>query len=296
MLNFLPKRLVGVIALVLLALNVLFWTSILFVFSFLKLILRRGFDRVLPWLAANWITCNGWWMKLTQKTTWNVDGLDGLNAQGWYLVVSNHQSWADIFVLQKLLNRRIPLMKFFLKRELIWVPFMGLAWWALDFPFLRRHSAEYLKKHPEQRGKDFKTTREACAKFSRVPTSVMNFLEGTRFSKAKHLAQGGPYRHLLKPKAGGIALAMGVLGEKFHSLLNVTIAYPDGAPTFWGFMCGRVRRVMVRVSSVEIPEHLLGGDYEGDKTFQSNFQKWVQELWQEKDAQLDGLLREAESA
>ncbi len=295
MLKYLPERLLGVIALTLLALNVLFWTPILFVFSFLKLILRRGFDDAMQWLAANWIAWNSRWMKLTQKTTWDVQGLEGLDPQGWYLVISNHQSWADIFVLQNILNRRIPFMKFFLKHELIWVPFMGLAWWALGFPFLHRHSAEYLKKHPEQRGKDFETTRKACEQFSRVPTCVMNFLEGTRFTKEKHLAQHSPYRHLLKPKAGGIALALSALGDKFDSLLNITIVYPDGIPTFWGFLCGRVKRVIVRISSIKIPQHFLRGDYEGDREFQIAFQQWVQDLWQEKDEQMIQLLREAEA-
>jgi 1-acyl-sn-glycerol-3-phosphate acyltransferase len=300
MLNFLPKGFVGLIAMSFLVLNVLFWVSILFVFSFLKFLLpfapvRRVFDIILLWIAQNWIACNVLWMKLTQKTIWNVEGLDPLKYEGWYLVVSNHQSWADIFVLQKLMNRRIPFMKFFLKRELIWVPFMGLAWWALDFPFLRRHNIEYLKKHPEQKGKDFETTRQACMKFTKMPTSVMNFLEGTRFTPAKHARQNSPYRYLLKPKAGGIALALGVLGDQFNSILNVTIVYPDGIPTFWGFLCGKVRRVVVRISPLQIPQEFLHGDYEGDKNFQVAFQQWVQDLWKDKDAQIDALLKEAQA-
>ncbi len=253
------------------------------------------FDKILLWIAEHWIAGNVFWMKLTQKTIWDVQGLDNLNYRGWYLVVSNHQSWADIFVLQKLLNRRIPLMKFFLKRELIWVPLMGLAWWALDFPFLRRHSVEYLKKHPEQKGKDFETTRKACEKFTRIPTSVMNFLEGTRFTAAKQDKQDQPYQYLLKPKAGGIALALSVLGDKFHSLLNITIVYPDGIPTFWGFLCGKVRRVIVRINSLDIPPQFLHGDYEGDKEFQAAFQQWVQDLWKEKDAQIAGLLQKTKA-
>ena len=300
MLNFLPGRLVGCLAMLLLAANVLLWVFILFAFSFLKFILSirpltKQFDKILLWIAENWISGNVLWMKLTQKTVWDVQGLKGLNYRGWYLVVSNHQSWADIFVLQKLLNRRIPLMKFFLKRELIWVPLMGLAWWALDFPFLRRHRADYLKKHPEQKGKDFETTRKACEKFSRIPTSVMNFLEGTRFTAQKHERQERPYRYLLKPKAGGIALALNVLGEKFHSLLNITIVYPDGIPTFWEFLCGKVRRVVVRISSTEIPGAFLHMDYESDKNFQTLFQQWVQDLWKEKDSQIAALLQEAKA-
>ncbi len=300
MLNFLPGWLVGCVAMSLLAFNVLLWVFILLVFSFLKFILpirtlTKHFDKILLWIAENWISGNVLWMKLTQKTVWDVRGLKDLNYRGWYLVVSNHQSWADIFVLQKLLNRRIPLMKFFLKRELIWVPLMGLAWWALDFPFLRRHRADYLKKHPEQKGKDFETTKKACEKFSRIPTSVMNFLEGTRFTAKKHARQEGPYRYLLKPKAGGIALALNVLGDKFHSLLNITIVYPDGIPTFWEFLCGKVHRVVVRISSTEIPKAFLHMDYESDKEFQELFQQWVQDLWKEKDSQIAALLLEAKA-
>jgi 1-acyl-sn-glycerol-3-phosphate acyltransferase len=296
MLNFLPSVLVGIVASLLLVLNVLFWPPLLFVFSLLKFMLplpplRRWFDAILLWFAENWISCNSGWMKLTQKTNWDVQGLDGLKYHGWYLVSSNHQSWVDIFVMQHLFNRRIPLMKFFIKSQLIWVPVMGLAWWALDFPFLRRHSAEYLKKHPDQKGKDLATTRLACGKFAHRPTSVMNFLEGTRFTRAKHARQQSPYRYLLRPKAGGIALALNALGDKFHCLLNLTIVYPDGIPNFREFLCGKVHKVIVRIGKVEVPQQFLHGDYEGDQTFRDAFQQWVQKLWQEKDLQIQALLK-----
>ncbi len=298
MLNFLPSLARGIIASLLFGLNVLFWPFIVLAFSILKFLLpfkpvRRFFDRILLWLSENWISCNSGWMNLTQKTKWDVQGLEDLNYKGWYLVVSNHQSWVDIFVLQHLLNRRIPLMKFFLKRELIWVPVMGLAWWALEFPFLRRHSAEYLKKHPQQKRKDFETTRLSCEKFANMPTSVMNFLEGTRFTKSKHARQESPYQYLLRPKAGGTALALSVLGDKFNSLLNITIVYPDGIPTFWEFLCGKLQRVIVRFQNIEIPQHLLRGDYEGDNNFRVAFQLWVQQLWHEKDLQIQLLRKES---
>jgi 1-acyl-sn-glycerol-3-phosphate acyltransferase len=146
MLNFLPPLLVGIIATLFFCLNVLFWPMLVFVFSLLKFLLpvpplRRLFDKILLWFAENWVSCNSLWMRLTQKNQWDVQGLNDLNYDGWYLVSSNHQSWVDIFVLQHLLGRRIPLMKFFMKSQLIWVPIMCLAWWALDFPFLHRHSA-----------------------------------------------------------------------------------------------------------------------------------------------------------
>jgi 1-acyl-sn-glycerol-3-phosphate acyltransferase len=209
------------------------------------------------------------------------------------MVNSNHQSWVDILVLQHLLNRRIPLLKFFLKQQLIWVPVMGLAWWALEFPFMRRHTEDYLKKHPEMRGKDQETTRKACAKYALIPTSVMNFLEGTRFTRAKHAKQLSPYHHLLKPKAGGMALALNAMGDKFQAILDVTIVYPDGAPTFTDFLLGKVHRIVVRVRGLPIPKHLMAGDYAQDPAFREAFAQWVQQLWREKDAQISALLEGA---
>jgi 1-acyl-sn-glycerol-3-phosphate acyltransferase len=191
MLNFLPAPLLGAIAFLLLTLNVFFWVPVLLVFAVVRLILpfkavRLVIDPLLVRIAEAWIAGNSGWMALTQRTEWDVEGIAGLDPQGWYLVNSNHQSWVDIFVLQHLFNRRIPLLKFFIKDQLKWVPVMGLAWWALDFPFMRRHSEDYLKLHPEMRGKDQAATRKACEKFALIPTSVMNFLEGTRFTPAKH--------------------------------------------------------------------------------------------------------------
>lgn len=296
MLYFLPAPLRGVIASVLMLVNILFWVPVLLVFAALKLVLpfkwvRLRIDPIVLLIAEAWIWGNSTWMGLTQRTEWDVQGIEGLNRTGWYMVSCNHQSWVDILVLQHLLNRRIPLLKFFLKQQLIWVPIMGLAWWALEFPFMRRHSEEYLKKHPEMRGKDQETTRQACAKYALIPTSVMNFLEGTRFTQAKHTKQQSPYQHLLKPKAGGMALALNAMGEKFQAILDVTIVYPDGVPLFTDFLMGKMRRVVVRVRTLPIPPDLKTGDYALDPVFRQAFSQWVQQLWREKDTQITQLLK-----
>ncbi len=293
--SFLPAPLIGVIAFLLLLLNSLFWVPILLLVAVIKLLLpftavRRHLDPLLVRIAEAWIACNSGWMALTQKTAWDVQGIEGLDPRGWYLVNCNHQSWADILVLQHLLTGHIPLLKFFLKQQLVWVPVMGLAWWALDFPFMRRHSEAVLKAHPELRGKDQEATRRACEKFSLIPTSVMNFCEGTRFTVAKHQLQQSPYRHLLKPKAGGIALALNVMGDQFRAILDVTIVYPGGAPDFWDFLCGRMRRVQVRVHTLSVPRHLAIGDYASDPAVRDAFQQWMQQVWQDKDAQIERLL------
>ncbi len=295
MLKLLPSPLVGLIASTLLLLNILFWVPLLLLLALVKLLIplksmRLLIDPLLLRIAEAWIAGNSGWMGLTQGTHWDVQGIDRLKYENWYLVNCNHQSWVDILVLQHLFNRRIPLLKFFLKQQLIWVPIMGLAWWALEFPFMRRHSEEYLKQHPEMRGKDQETTRKACEKFALIPTSVMNFLEGTRFTPAKHQRQKSPYRHLLKPKAGGLALALNAMGDKFQAILDVTIVYPDGAPRLTQFLTGKVRRIIVRVRPLPIPQQLAQGDYAGDPAVREAYQKWVQQLWLEKDAQIAALI------
>ena len=244
--------------------------------------LRRGTDRLLNALAEGWIAVNGWWMALVQRIHWDVKGLEGLRRKGWYLVSSNHQSWVDIFVLQKVFHRRVPFLKFFLKRQLLYVPVIGLAWWALDFPFMKRRTGS--------RAQDLATARRACEKFRQIPTSVMNFLEGTRFSRAKHQSQHSPYRHLLKPKVGGLATALSAMGERFDALLDVTIVYPDGVPTFWDLLSGRMKQVVVRVCERKIPTDLLGGDYEGDPAFRQRMQAFVQAMWTEKDARIEEIV------
>ena len=238
--------------------------------------LRRGLDRAMNGLAEGWIAVNGWWMALVERARWDVSGHENLRRNAWYLVSSNHQSWVDILVLQKVFHRRTPFLKFFLKRQLLFVPIIGLAWWALDFPFMQRRTGS--------RSRDLAAARKACERFRQIPTSVMNFMEGTRFSRTKRDAQRSPYRHLLKPKVGGLATALGAMGERFDALLDVTIVYPQGVPSFWDLLSGKLRQVVVRVREREIPRDLLDGDYEGDPAFRARMQAFVHTMWVEKDA------------
>lgn len=295
MFSFLPPTLRGVLALTLLLLNTLFWCMLLFALALVKLVLplrpvRQRIDPALNRIAGWWIACNTAWMRQTQVTRWDVAGANELEYRNWYLVNCNHQSWVDIFVLQRVLNRRVPLLKFFLKYPLIYVPVIGLAWWALDFPFLRRNTKEDLRRHPERRLADQDATRRACEKFSLVPTSVISFAEGTRYTPAKHLQQNSPYRHLLKPRAGALALTLNAMGGQFHALLDATIVYPAGVPTFWQFLCGRTPRIIVRVRELPIPADFGAADYARDRSFRREFQQWLGAMWEFKDAQISALL------
>jgi 1-acyl-sn-glycerol-3-phosphate acyltransferase len=292
-LRWLPAPLRGALTGVLLALNTVLVFSAMIPLALVKLLrpgiaLRSACDRGLNALASRWVANNNAWIAAVHPgAVWDVQGVDGLHPRGWYLVSSNHQSWVDILVLQRVFHGHIPFLKFFLKAELIWVPVIGLAWWALDFPFMKRG------KGHGARHSDLQTTRDACEKFKRIPTTVMNFVEGTRFTAAKHAATASPYRHLLKPKVGGLGIALATMGEQFEALLDVTIVYPHGIPTFWQLLCGRLDAVTVRVQQRPIPPEVLGSDPMGDKAYRQRIGAWVDGQWAEKDALIDHLLGDA---
>lgn len=300
MLGFLPAPLRGVIAITLLILNTLCLALFLYIPALLKMIIpHHGFrvacTRFIIWVAETWVAGNKGWMRLTQRTRWQVTGAEQLKREGWNLVLANHQSWVDILAMQWVFNRRAPFLKFFLKKELIWVPVMGVAWWGLDFPFMKRHSRQYLLKHPEKRGEDLETTRKACEKFRYTPVSVMNFAEGTRFTPAKHKAQKSPYQHLLPPKAGAVGFVLDAMGESIETLVDVTIAYPGGAPTFWEFVCGKVPEIRLDVDVRPIPAELKGKDYAKDSEYRRQIKVWLRDIWQRKDEKLARMLAQPPS-
>jgi 1-acyl-sn-glycerol-3-phosphate acyltransferase len=289
MLDFLPHPLRGVLASLVLAISTPVLTLLMMPLALLKWMMRSGAvrvaaDRAVIALATAWVGVNNGWITAVSPARWDVQGTDGLKLDGWYLVSANHQSWVDIVVLQRVLHRRAPFLKFFLKQELIWVPIIGLAWWALDFPFMKRGKGRGARQN------DLRTTREACEKFKRTPTSVINFVEGTRFTPAKHAKQESPYRHLLTPKIGGLGIALATMGEQFEAMLDVTIVYPHGTPTFWDLLCGRVDAVIVRVQQRAIPADLLGSDPITDKAYRKRLSAWTDQQWREKDQLIDDLL------
>jgi 1-acyl-sn-glycerol-3-phosphate acyltransferase len=288
MLSILPLFIRLPLVVLLAILNMLLHATVLLILAAIKALIpiarfRIWISRALVVIAEQWIAVNGMLFALFTRTRWIVDGLEGLHRGGWYLVLSNHQSWIDIPVLQKTFNRRIPFLKFFLKQQLMWVPVLGLAWWALDFPFMRRYSKEQLQQHPEWRGKDKEATRKACERFRHLPVSVMNFVEGTRFTPAKHAKQESPYTNLLRPRAGGVAFVLETMGDMLQSIIDVTIVYPNGQPTLIDMLANRVSEIRVQVRQLPIPEEFISGDYENDAEFRVRFQAWMSRLWAEKD-------------
>lgn len=289
---------VGCIAFILYCLNTLIWALPIFCLSVFKLVpikaSRKFITILLDFCAASWVSVNTVIQTLLCPMKINVVGDAQLSAKDWYLVIANHQSWVDIVVLQRYFNGKVPFLKFFLKEQLRYVPILGLAWWALDFPFMKRYTKSQLAKKPHLKGKDLETTRKACEKFKYKPVSVMNFIEGTRYTEAKHQRQSSPFDGLLKPKSGGIGFVLTVMGEQLHKVIDVTIYYPQKIPTFWHFLSGRIREVKLHVNVHDITQDLIG-DYGNDKEYKKRLHSWVNDVWTQKQATLKELQLQTES-
>jgi 1-acyl-sn-glycerol-3-phosphate acyltransferase len=252
--------------------------------------LRTLCSYLLDHCATAWISVNTVIERLFHPVEIIIEGSTDLSTKEWYMVIANHQSWVDIPVLQRVFNHKIPFLKFFLKQELIYVPVLGLAWWALDFPFMRRYSSAQLRKNPKLKGKDIEITRKACAKFKSKPVSIMNFVEGTRFRPEKHSKQNSEFKHLLKPKAGGMAFALSAMDGQIHKLVDVSIYYPGSTPSYWDYISGKVKQVKVDIKVSEIAP-ALRGDYMNDRAFKIGFQNELNKIWQQKDLTLEKLAK-----
>jgi 1-acyl-sn-glycerol-3-phosphate acyltransferase len=285
----------AVVTLLMVVLNTILWGIPVYALALLKLIFRRpGAQRHLTGAVTR--TVNGWIrgnlliQRYMLRIRWDVRGTAELRPDEWYFVNCNHQSWADLPILLEVFTGRIPFFKIFAKRQLIWLPIIGQGLWALDYPFMRRYSRSYLARHPEKAGQDREATRRACRKYRHAPVSILNFVEGTRFTAAKHRRQESPYRHLLRPKAGGLAYALDAMDGRIRLLLDTTIVYPDGQTRFWDYLGGNIRRVIVRVRPVAIPPDLLAGDYQNDPVYREAFQRWLRRLWRAKDELIASLM------
>lgn len=240
----------------------------------------------MDWIIESWVGANRQMFRALHLTRIEIDWIDceSLSRDDWYMVISNHQSWTDIVVLQVALHRHIPPIKFFTKAQLIWIPLLGIAMWLLGFPYVRRLSKAQIEASPELLELDRKATLQSCEGFRAKPTTVLNFLEGTRFTPSKHGAQQARYRTLLNPKTGGFTYVVAALERELHQVLDVTIEYPHGIPTFWDFMTGNCPQVRLRVERLEIPAEIR--DAESLEEKRPRLQAWIDSLWQAKDARL----------
>ncbi|MFZ9034558.1 MAG: acyltransferase [Francisellaceae bacterium] len=282
--------LIGIVLFLLLVINTVLFAIPVIVVALLKLIpgkkWRQLMSSTLESVARAWMAINNVASKALLPLTIKISGDMRLDRHHSYLLLCNHQSWMDIVILQRFLLGRIPFMRFFMKSQLLYVPVIGLACWALDFPIMRRHSKAHLQKHPHKRIDDIMKTKKSCARLKGRKVTIVNFSEGTRFSEEKRLKQGSPYRYLLKPRAGGIATALFSLSGQLDYILDITIHYRCDRRRFWDFLSGRMREVSLHMELVPVTEELIG-DYHGDEAFKQRFQSWLNDRWQQKEERLE---------
>lgn len=294
MLAFLPAPLIAVFVVIFYALlTFLLPIPILFIGIFYYLIPNKRWrvitDRGMQAIGKGWGDISNGILWLFTNIEWKIKGVEQLEPEKSYLIIANHQSWADIIIIQKVFNRKIPLSRYFIKQQLAHVPIIGWCCKLLHFPTMQRYSKEFLAKRPALKGKDIETTRRSCEKFREIPVTLINFAEGTRFTAAKQQKFQSPYQFLLPPRAGGISFVLSTLGEYLGAILKVTIIYDKHSPSLWDFFTGQVKRVTVDVKKIPITKELLG-DYQNDAVFRQQFQQWINQVWQDKDELLKDYL------
>ena len=278
----------GAIVLLVVSVSTIVITTVLFTLSIFKLIAPQGRARntMTRWLSSLgelWVAINKGMLWFYRGMEWDIQLPDGLDHNSRYLVFCNHQSWVDILVLQHCLNRRAPFMRFLLKQQLIWVPFLGVAWWALDMVFLRRYSKQDLLRNPALRGKDLENTARACEKLKHIPVAMMTFPEGTRFTTAKKQQQDSPFKYLLRPRYGGIGQILSSFDDVMDKLIDVTIIYPEGTPGTWDFISGQVRKIAVHIQLRPINNMVSGRDFQQNSTAKEQLKNCLYTIWEEKD-------------
>jgi 1-acyl-sn-glycerol-3-phosphate acyltransferase len=173
-------------------LSILFWmvTAVLTLAVFLAVLILAiptfPFDRKRKLSHAQGF----WWADaiVASNPFWNINirGLEHINPQKAYVVVSNHQSFADIVMLYKTHMQ----FKWVAKESLFKVPVFG---WCMS-------SMKYIRLSRGEFGSIKKTYRQA-AEWLRQGVSVLFFPEGTRSgSDDMNAFKNGAFKLAIKEK------------------------------------------------------------------------------------------------
>ena len=283
-----PRHLRAATCLSAITLNLVFWGLLL-----LLLLPAKAAHRTRPWFrrvshriyrAA--VRVDNVLLRRISRASWRGRELN-LDPARPHIVLSNHRSWADIFLVQSLIATRGPIVTFLCKRELLYVPIFGLIIVAFDFPVLRRQAQRGIDAG-NRRGDDRRRVTEAAAALLESPAAILSFAEGTRFTVAKRDANSRAagegheasrtapqYQHLLPPRAGGLAAMIEALAPGGGSIVDVTLAYPRPS-TFWEFLGGTAGSVEVAWEAIPIAA-----------VEAADVTSWLNDRWQRKEALLD---------
>lgn len=264
--------------------------SLLSPFALLKLIpivvLQDFCSKAVTFFAHNWVNFNSFLMRTIIRTPVELElsPRTKLRRTQNYMIIVNHQSATDILVLQYLFNTKIPFLRFFIKKELLYVPLLGLAWWALDYPFVKRYSREKIKKKPQLANADIQVVRRMVKIYQKQKVSILNFVEGSRRTTQKIKEEGKKriYKHLLKPRSSGMSVVLSHMQHQLAGVLDITIVYPRLNITLGDFMSGKVEWIKVYADLVPIEEVPVEENVEIAHV-SKGMHRWLNERWQMKD-------------
>ena len=201
---------------------------------------------------------------------------EAIDPMGQYTIMANHQSHMDILMLIAFGVGKLPPLKFFLKRSLMYVPFMGWFCYLMGYPFVDRFSKGQLRQ-ASQRTQQQQTLLRDCRALFTQPVGLVVFVEGTRFSVKK--ANKYRYTHVLPPQSKGLALALS--SQASPRLLNITMAYDKPNISVWQVLSGQVRRVVVTMVEEDVRVPNLSNQEE-----MKGLHVWLVDKWLQKDAYL----------
>lgn len=285
------QPIVGLVSFVFMSVNAFFWTLLVHLVSPLLFVKKPEYEALaeqsFDWLYNGWVASNEWWFQNILGVRWDLDTKMSADFDHWHLIIANHRSWVDVFVIFAQLRGRRPLPRVFMKQTLIWLPLVGTAAYIMGFPFMKRYTRAQIEKNPKLAGKDLATTKHSCRRLLKRPNSIMSFVEGTRFSEAKHQQQASPYACLLKPKAGGVSFILETMSQQIKHITDISVLYKQSKVTGWDLLCGRVGEVKVVVREVAIPETILSTSYRASSKDKAHFFTWFNLYWKEKDMRMN---------
>lgn len=265
-------------------LNLTFWSLPLLVLLLVSALAPAARPRLQDPLNAIYragVRCNDCWFRNVLGYRWQPPKA-GLHPERTYLVVANHQSWADTFLLQSAVVHQGPILKVLVKEELARWPILGLIFRVYDFPLLQRRAEDPVDE-PTRRRQDTERIREACEILKRSPAAMLIYPEGTRFTAEKHrAAPANPYVHLLPPRTGGFQTVLDALQDHIDAVLDIDIFYPE-TTRFWAFLSGAVQEPELRLTAYPLPAIEEPAE-------------WLRQRWLAKDQWLSARHRAAQAA
>ncbi len=261
------KHLLSTISVFWCALNLGFWMFPLFPVALIKLLIgnhgsvRRFCDLTLEWIYKCAVRINSFWLIRMMGIKVETEGR--LPDHPAPIILVNHQSWFDIPLLHHVVTGQGPILKFLIKRELLWLPIVGWLCYALNFPALHRGQGKRARK------KDYESIQAFSSTLNNERGGLLIYAEGTRFTPLKKAQQKSPYEHLLTPKAGGLKIALAAVTDD-TPVVDLTLVYVGGETNFWRCMHGATRHIRVHI------KHFRAGDIKDPNA-------WLAERWTEKD-------------